>query len=235
MNDLKGKTIIWNGDSICAGNKKKDPWESNAWAGRIAFRNGMTYKNFAVCGGVFVEGLVRDSGNPRHSVSASLADMIEEFPEADYILFEGGTNDADLLKNTDRLGTWDPDDFSGDYDVTTFCGAMESVFYRATRAWCGKKIGYIVAQKMGVKPESRRQRYLYFEEAMAICEKWGIPYIDLWDGCYLNPCLPRMYDPEKTSDENNEAGTYYRDGQHLTDAGYDLTSELIENWIKTAL
>ncbi len=235
MNDLQGKTIIWNGDSICAGNKKKDAWESNAWAGRIAARNGMTYKNFAVCGGVFVEGLIRDSGVPRHSISATLEQMAEEYPDADYIILEGGTNDADLLKHTDRLGTWDPDDFSGEYDRETFCGAMESVFYRATQYWKGKRIGYIVAQKMGVSPESRRQRYLYFEEAMAICEKWGIPYIDLWDGCYLNPCLPWMYDPDKTSDENNEIGSFYRDGQHLTDAGYDLTSEIIENWIKTAL
>ena len=233
MNNLKGKTIIWNGDSICAGNKKRDLWERNAWAGRIAGRNEMTYKNFAVCGGVFVEGLIRDNGNPRHSVSATLDEMRAEFPEADYIIFEGGTNDADLLKGTDRLGSFDPDDFSGDYDRTTFCGAVESVFYRATNYWKGKKIGYIVAQKMGVSAQGRRRRYSYFEVAMELCEKWGIPYLDLWDGCYLNPCLPWMYDPEKDPAGNNEAGTFYRDGQHLTDAGYDLTSEIIENWLQT--
>ena len=43
-----------------------------------------------------------------------------------------------------------------------------------------------------------------------------------------------MYDPSKTAD-GNEATSFamYRDGQHLTSAGYDLTADLIDKWLKT--
>ncbi len=231
MNKLQGKTIIWNGDSICAGKKGNDTKELDAWAGRIAARNGMTYKNYAVGGGTVTENTRMKGNVPPHSVSATLDGMAAELPDADYIILEGGSNDADLLK--DRFGKVDAEDFSGDYDRDTFCGALESIFYRATRLWKGKKIAFIIAHKMGVTPESRARRYTYFEAAMELCEKWGIPYLDLWDGCYLNPCLPWMYDPEKTAEENDFAGSFYRDGQHLTADGYDLTADIIEAWLNT--
>ena len=159
-------------------------------------------------------------------------------------MIDGGSNDADLLgnfirgDNTDRFGSVDPYDFSGSYDRETFCGALESVFYRATRLWKGKKIAYIVAHKMGVNNAKGytadvNNRRIYFEKAIEICKKWGIPYLDLWDGCYLNPRLEWMYDANKTPDENVAQGSFYADGQHLTSAGYDLTADIIDSWLKT--
>ena len=143
-NRLYGKTIIWNGDSICAGSSK-----TGNWATRIAERNSMNCKNYAIGGGTIAEGLpLTMSGKKRHSVSATLDIMKEEYPDADYIMIEGGTNDADLLgiatesREGTRLGGFDRWDFSGNYDLTTFCGALEGVFYRATKYWCGKKIGF---------------------------------------------------------------------------------------------
>ncbi len=62
----------------------------------------------------------------------------------------------------------------------------------------------------------------------------GIPYLDLWNGCYLNPNLPFMYDRTKTPDQNLEENTgFYIDGQHLTSYGYDVTADIIESWLKT--
>ena len=234
---LYGKTVIWNGDSICQG-----ATATGTWADRIAIRNGLTtWKNYGVGGGTITENvLVASTGKTRHSVSATLEKMHEEFPDADYIILEGGTNDADLIgritegETPERFGTFDPNDFSGNYDRDTFCGALESVFYRATKYWKGKKIGFVVAQKMGCAYSSHSNRRYYFDMAVAICKKWGIPYIDLWNGCYLNPNLPWMYDSTKTADENKEENVcYYSDGQHLTALGYDFTAEFIENWMKT--
>lgn len=236
-NKLYGKTIIWNGDSICAGLQL-----TGKWADRIAQKNSMEYKSYAIGGGTIAEGLPPlQSGSPRHSVSATLERMYEEYPNADYVIIEGGTNDADLLGNaladesTTKLGTIDPIDYSGDYDKTTFCGALESVFYRATKYWFGKKIAFIVAQKMGDKNvRTYANRRLYFDKAVQICLKWGIPYLDLWNGCYLNPALPWMYDNTKTADENKaENNGYYYDGQHLTARGYDVTADIIDSWLKT--
>ena len=235
-NKLYGKTILWNGDSICAGLP-----ETGSWATRIAERNAMQYKNFAVGGGTVADALPpRRDGKPRHTVTGTLDLMYEEYPNADYIILEGGTNDADLLGNATiegnktRLGSFDAHDFGGNYDKTTFCGALESIFYRATRYWMDKKIGFIVAQKMFccTVPDYENRR-LYFDRAVEICKKWGIPYIDLWNGCYLNPHLPHMYDATKTREENKlENKGYYYDGQHLTSRGYDVTAELIETWLK---
>lgn len=239
---LKNTVIIWNGDSICQGKSADDSREMPAWAGRIARKHeGVVCKNYAVGGGTVAENPPpMRTGKERHSVSATLDSMYEEYPNADYILFEGGTNDADLFAEhgtPERLGSFDDADFSGNYDRDTFCGALESVFYRATRYWKGKKIGYIVAHKMGARrpgfTAELNGRRKYFEQAIAICKKWGIPYIDLWECCYLNPKLPWMYDPEKDAMENAAAGSFYADGQHLTSAGYDLTADIIDAWLQT--
>jgi len=236
-NKLYKKTIIWNGDSICSGSAT----EGN-WATRIAEKNEMIYKNYAHGGGTITANMpLKSDGNRRHSVCETLDTMYREFPNADYVVIEGGTNDADLLGlavdgvPNGKLGGFDGLDFSGNYDESTFCGALESVFYRATRYWMGKKIVFIVAQKMAAEPicyyENRR---FYFEKAIEICKKWGIPYLDLWDGCYLNPYLPWMYDKEKSSEQNKLENTcFYCDGQHLTSRGYDLSADIIDSWLKS--
>ena len=235
MNKLQGKTILWNGDSICAGNEYR-----GNWATRIGERNGMVWKNYAVGGGTVTENppVSVKTGLPRHSVSATLERMYEEYPEADYIVIEGGTNDADLLGNPTlspdgtRLGSFDPEDYSGNYDRDTFCGALESIFYRAGKYWMGKKLCYIVAQKMGMHAVSRDNRRRYFDQAVKICVKWGIPCLDLWHGCYLNPQRPWMYDGTKSAAENDaENLCLYADGQHLTSKGSDVTADIIESWL----
>ena len=232
-NKLYGKTIIWDGDSICAGTDEK-----GNWARRIAERNSMTYKNYAVGGGVITESLQpTESGEMRHCVSLSLEQMQKEFPDADYIVLEGGTNDADLIEVygcNGRLGSVDLYDFSGNYDRNTFCGALESIFYRAINYWYGKKICCIIPQKMGPEEDKFKVRALYFEKVKEICGKWGIPCVDLWHTCLLNPYLSVMYNSEKTSDENNEENIcMYCDGQHLTSRGYDYTSDIIETFLRT--
>ena len=126
-NKLFGKTVIWNGDSICQGSSR---W--GTWADRIAAKNSLAaWKNYGIGGGTVTENvLVASTGKIRHSVSATLEKMHEEFPDADYIIFEGGTNDADLLGRITegdvpaRFGALDPYDYSGNYDRDSFCGAL---------------------------------------------------------------------------------------------------------------
>ena len=87
---------------------------------------------------------------------------------------------------------------------------------------------------MGTDVRSRRVRRAFFEKAIEICRKWGIPYVDLWENCYLNPCLPWMVNLEKTEAENIADNIcYYAYAQHLTGRGYDVTAEIIETWLKT--
>lgn len=236
-NKLLNKKIIWNGDSICSGSAV-----DGNWATRIAQSNSMTYENYAHGGGTIAAGLpLTAKGTKRHSVCETLDLMYFDHPDADYVILEGGTNDADLLgmalggADNPRFGTVDPNDFGGNYDETTFCGALESIFYRATKYWLGKKIGFIVAQKMKADRLCvYENRGFYLSTAASICKKWGISCVDLWNGSYLNPFLPWMYDSTKTSDQNRAENTcLYLDGQHLTSRGYDITAEIIEGWLKS--
>lgn len=228
------KTVLFNGDSIAAGLPK-----TGSWATRIAEQHGAACFNYARGGGTVTENPPPlRGGTPRHSVSSSLERMKSEHPHADYVILEGGTNDADLLSSEDGVGTrfgkFDAYDFSGNYDRDTFTGALDSLFYRALRLWDGVRIGFIVAQKMGRDRASLLRRRLYMDRAVSVCRKWGVPCLDLWEECILNPLLPNMYDPTKSADENLAENTgYYIDGQHLTARGYDLTAEKICHWMET--
>ena len=228
--------ILFNGDSICIGLV-----ETGSWSTRISEWLGIPCPNYARGGGtITADPPPLKSGHARHTVYDTLGKMHEEHPDADYIIIEGGTNDADLFDDEIRegkpcrLGHLDPLDFGGSYDVRTFTGALEDVFYRAIALWPNARIGYIVAQKMGVSRHSQYNRRRYFDRAVAVCRKWGIPYIDLWESCPLNPCHPAHYFPETKGEENRDKNIgYYIDGQHMTARGYDLTADLVLKWIKT--
>ena len=171
----------------------------------------------------------------RHSVCDTVNAIYANTPNLDYLIFEGGTNDADIIKNTEKFGSMNLDDYSGDYDETTFCGALDTLFYRAVSLFPNTKIGFIIAQKMGdwsftAEGNIRRK---YFDQVITACKKWGIPFIDLWEGSPLNPKVTQHYNKTLDGAGNIAAGSFYTDGQHLTAKGYDRITPMIEAWIKT--
>lgn len=238
-NHLFGKSIVFDGDSICeavtesstSGTTKYD--KPIGWAYRVGTRFGMKWYNHGQSGGtITAETYSSDGSQARHWVSRYVDTIHSMYPNLDYYVFEGGTNDADILRNDlSKLGTFSADDFSGNYDDTTFYGAMETIIYKMLNYYPHIKIGYIVAQKMGTNTDSRALRYSYFEKAMQICKKWGVPYINLWDDSQLNPMIASHYDSTKTADENKSSGSLYVDGQHLTSYGYDAVSSKICDFI----
>lgn len=228
-NPLIGKTALFYGDSICYGDNK------DGWAGRIGRGNRMTWENMGISGATF----------HKNAIAGCIAEQGVPFSNPDYIILEGGTNDADRIGNSisdpkpSAFGsydwtTWGTDDASSNYgfDITTFCGALEYMLKRITTNYPSAKVGYIVAQKMGrttdYRPTANNRRF-FFETAMDICKKWGVSYVNLWDGSTLNPSNPSMYN----SDEQNNEDYYYLDGQHLTAKGYDVITPKIEAWMKT--
>ena len=75
---------------------------------------------------------------------------------------------------------------------------------------------------------------VYYNLAIDICKKWVIPYIDLWYESPLNPNLTVYYDPSLGASGNISDGTKcYVDGQHLTEAGYNIIAPKIEAWMRT--
>lgn len=238
---LYQKVIVFDGDSICYG--VRDDSGKHGWASRICEDNNISYdgKNYAVSGGTIATETYNGS-NPRHWISASIETIIAEHEHIDYLVLEGGTNDADILGD-EGLGTFDEFDFSGNYESNTFLGGLETLFYKAINAYRSSKIAYIIAPKMSARTAkvgaNTKRRERFFEEAKKICAKWGIPFIDLWHGSHLNPYMDSQYHNfvELSSEENAQANinrkSYYADGQHPTSYGYDVIAPIIERWLES--
>ena len=216
-NILAGKTAVFLGDSICAGTTVTGEYYNYGWAGLIGEPNRMNWTNYGMNGGTVTS--LSDVQNTRW-LTTQADKALAEHPAAHYVIFEGGCNDADKMKD-DLLGT-----ISSDYatfDTTTFSGAFEALVLKLVTSFPAAKIGYIIPQKMYAQNDHTATGHVhrrYFDRAIEICEKWGIPYVDLWKGNPLNPKL-------------STASTFYTDGQHLTLAGYQRITPQIEAFMRS--
>lgn len=230
---LHGKRVVFTGDSICEA--ITDTASAKGWAGRIGEKHSMIWTNNGVGGGTITSQTVL-TGSPFCIAETDFGE------NPDYIILEGGTNDADYIgKGTDgnmpdNFGSYTMSNY-GDFDTSTFCGAVEYLFKRVTTNYKGAKIGFIIAHKMGgwlgddgsntsYSFGETNTRRIYFDTIIALCKKWGIPYIDLWYGCYLNPMNP-------AHNSGDDPFYYNNDFQHLTAKGYDYITPMIEKWMET--
>ena len=234
-NELSGKKASFCGDSICAGTSVGDasPIYGKGWAGIIGEKNGMTWQNLGVNGATVTE-------TSSSSGTLIVVNQLERaYSDADYIILEGGCNDFDQMGGKTDATTmgaitavWDDS-----YVKTTFAGALEHLFYTAVTKHPKAKIGYIIPQIMGRRNWTQYETIsyrVYYDLAINICKKWGIPYIDLWYESPLNPNLTVYYDPSLGASGNISDGSKcYVDGQHLTEAGYNLIAPKIEAWMRT--
>ena len=236
---LYKKTIVCDGDSICEGVADL-PKQFGAYFGRLKLNYQIIGTNYSVGGGTICD--MTDTtvgGNPRHSVAVNIDTIHSAYDDLDYLILEGGTNDADLIGRfsgdtpPNRFGTWSETDFSGNYDNSTFCGAIEYLFCKALTYYPHAKIGFIIAMEMGTNSATAANRKRYFDEIVKIAKKWHIPILNLWDKSGADARLTSFYDPSKTSAENVTAKSFYYDGQHPTSYGYDKMQNMIEEWIKT--
>lgn len=231
---LFAKTLFCDGDSIAQGDRDL-PDNKHAWFTRLCDDNHMTGHNYAVGGA----SIYYDSSS-RHCISRSI-DYIHSLytaEDVDYLILDGGTNDADLIGSIlvepkpAAFGSWTENDFSGSYDDTTFCGAVEAMFYKAITYFPKSKIGFIIAMEMGTGGNTPANRRAYFEEIIKIAAKWHIPVLDLWKESGMDARLTVFYDSSLTGDQNVAAGKYYYDGQHPTSYGYDFFQNKIQKWME---
>ena len=111
-NRLYGKTMAILGDSMAKGHTLK---EEQTWAYKIANRNGMTYKKFAVNGMFITTG----HGDADANCLLEQAKKINNNP--DIIVIHMWTNDRN---NNVELGTWT----SQNTDTTNLLGALRVAF-----------------------------------------------------------------------------------------------------------
>ena len=214
-NPLYAKTVLFTGDSICAGfidNGDGTYGKQYGWAEIIKENNpSITMKNYGA-GGTTVATFDTDT----NSILQRLDTMHTEYPEADWIVLEGGVNDC--YSSEVELGNV-TQDYTSPLDTTTFCGALESLFKKSIEYWPGKKIGFIVTFKVPTAVNFKS----YMDKAKEICEKWSIPYIDLYSKSGL----------EFNVDYIKNNYSYGQGGLHPNVEGYKIITPKIEAWMKS--
>lgn len=142
----------------------------------------------------------------------------------DYVIMHGGTND---ITRGVPLGSYNPNDYSGNYDTKTFLGGLETYIYTAKQQWPNAKFGYIINYET---PHSSQNRIKlspnYYKEMKKVLDKWNIKYLDLFFGS--------SNDGVKYSDILKvKSYEYVSDGLHLNRAGYRIISPYIYDWMNT--
>lgn len=180
VSPLKGKKIVYDGDSICSS------WGISTNGGSypkiIADIVGGTFDNQGVGGGRIVtqEG----SSDTFHSIVDNLVNLPKD---GDLYCFEGGVNDH---WHDVPLGTFSESDYTGTLDKTTYCGALETIFRYATTHFVGKPICYIITHKCPYSAFSQYGTEHTFADfrkaALGICEKYSIPVYDAWKDSGIN-------------------------------------------------
>ena len=195
---LTGKKIAYDGDSICIGT-----YGGGGYAKIIADRVGGTFVNQAVGGA----RLVTKGSGSFHSIVDNLPNLPTD---ADLYCFDGGVND---VWSTVPLGTYEMSNYSGEVDRTTICGALETIFRYCLDNFVGKPVCYIITHK--VSSISFENYKNYHDAAVAICNKYSIPYYDAYNESGLNGWNTAQNNAFLTG---NNTGT--PDGCHPNEDGY---------------
>ncbi len=240
LSPLKDKNILFVGDSIAAG-WRDEAYGGNftnegSWAARIADLYGAEVTNAATAGSPL--STIRESENRPAIVNQLHLNKDGNF---DYIILQGGFNDA-MGTNANRtketaakVGEMTDSFEATDFDTSTFAGALEDLFFYAKEYFPKAKVGFIINYATplstygGYTAEEDAMRE-YWNMAKAVCDKWGISYLDLFDGKTADG-KSYSYDILDVNTSNNFPGG--NDNIHLNAAGYDVITPYIASWIPT--
>lgn len=163
MSPLWQKKICADGDSISAG-----AGYAGGYAKIISEANNMVYQNISVGGGTIIAETYSGE-SPRHWICRSVPNLDSD---SDFILIEGGVNDASLGVS---LGTLSQG-YDSVLDDTTFFGALETIFKYLVLNFTGKKYGFIIPHAM---TSGMSFGGAYNDAVRSAASKWGIPLLDL--------------------------------------------------------
>ena len=199
---------LFLGDSICSADNDL-PY--HGWAGRIASSTGMQCRNGGRSGASLstVRGAIR---------VINMYSMLKG-DSYGFIIMHGGVNDAWESAPVGEMS----DSFElSDFDTTTYAGGLEELFYHATKDHPDAKLGYIINFTTPNHTSGRTKDMTeYYEMGKKICEKWGIPYLNMYEDTDLNKELMVNYK------------THLYDYLHPSPSGYDILYRYIMYWMET--
>ena len=156
---LNGVKVDFEGDSVMEANSA-----NGGWATLIQQMEGVVATNNGVSGSRITNAEGRTS---------ILQRILSRTPsDFDMIIVQGGFNDG-----SSPLGTFSRNDYRdegvGDYDPTTYYGALEIICRYCLKNF--PKAGMIVGYNWGLDTWNTTLA----DAMVAVCEKWGMPYVDL--------------------------------------------------------
>ena len=209
---LYQKSVLFVGDSITEGRVEWNQGKNIVgWPGRIIEANKMTGANKGVSGASI--------SNCRNA-NTVIAQLQQQKNETyDFIILHGGVNDA---WDVAPVGTM-TEGFDAEYDLSTFAGGFEATIKYAKENFENAQLGYIINFKINRSDVGKlADMSEYFDMAKQICDKWGVPYLDLYtDEDFNNNVLKYK---EKTN---------LYDLIHPSTAGFDVLAPVINDWMET--
>ena len=210
---LRGKRVGFFGDSICAAGVDG----KIGWAGRAGDANRMIWENKGQSGWAVSNCRGEDKTIFRQVFEASDS-------EYDMIILHGGTNDA---WESAPIGSMSDKKLSyRQYSTSTFAGGMEKMFAYLREYRPDAIIGYIINFKfLNASVSSLNNMQEYVEMTKQICDKWEIPYLDL----YSNDELTAKLHPKDLSGKYQTS--YLHDFVHPSSAGYEILSPYVSDFL----
>ena len=204
---LAGKALYIAGDSIAYGEGS-----AGGYGKPVAEKYGMSFVNEAVSGATLAPDIADNVNGGTRSCICTTVTGSGTLTNADYILLEGGVNDA---WNSAPVGTL-TDGFDTAFDATTTIGSLETMLDYLAKNHSGKRVGFVFPHAGMFSATGFGWNETYKPAIIAALKKWGVPYLDIAGstppiGAYGVDGLKELYTADGT--HPNEAGyeRYYVD------------------------
>ena len=206
---LQNKNIVFMGDSITAALGYK------GWSGELQEHYGINRYNIGVGGSSY-------SDVDNRSTIYNQLKSIPSGVDVDFFVLNGGVND--IWSAIDDLGTVSSIPVSSakveDFNFETTASGMEKVFCYLRTNYPNAKIAFVINYICYTGDfDGVRFRDEFAPLAKSICDKWGVPYLDLANNAEFNAEFSAIY------------GQDTFDGVHGNDHGYERCMRAIAPWL----